>query len=116
MKTSQPLCVVIFSINIPSLAMVDQPWTNKYMASWRRFPRRYTRYGINQLALFACYSADNDVDRSKNAHASKYRYNLWEWNVARRGWFFGYEGEANLLNEIFRWGAAQGRNINYGEE
>jgi hypothetical protein len=78
-------------------------------------PGRYTKYGINQLALFACWSAHNDVDPSKNAHASKYRYNLWEWNVARRGWFFGYEGESNLMNEIFRWAAAQGRNHNYGD-
>lgn len=36
-------------------------------------------------------------------------------NVARRGWFIGYEGETNLANEIFRWGAAQGRNQDFGE-
>jgi hypothetical protein len=78
-------------------------------------PSRYTKYGINQLALFACWSAHNTVDPSTNAHASKYRYNLWEWNVARRGWFIGYEGSTNLANEIFNWGAAQGRNQNFGE-
>ena len=37
-------------------------------------------------------------------------------NVARRGWFIGYEGATNLANEIFNWGTAQGRNIYHGEE
>jgi hypothetical protein len=68
-------------------------------------PDRYTSHGIAFLTLKACYSADRVPVIRK-----RYKYNAWESNVSTRGWFVGYEGSVNTLNELFQWAAARGKN------
>ena len=69
--------------------------------------RRYTRYGISFLSLFACGSADRN---RFSGRPNYWVYNDWEWNVSKRGWFTGYEGDAATRNEIFVWRITRGVN------
>ena len=69
---------------------------------------RYTQYGINSLTLQACgSSAIVDGDNRRNGLV---RRNNWECNVATVGFFVGYEGSVNLLNEVFQWTIVRGTN------
>lgn len=68
-------------------------------------PDRYTQYGIAFLNLNACDSADSVPVIRRN-----YRYNAWESNVARRGWFKGYTGAVNSIDELFLWVVTHGKN------
>jgi RHS repeat-associated protein len=70
-------------------------------------PDRYTPHGIAFLTLNSCYSADSVPVIRKH-----YRYNAWESNVATRGWFKGYTGEVNTIDEFFLWAVAPGKNDN----
>jgi hypothetical protein len=68
-------------------------------------PDRYTKHGIAFMNLNSCYSADKVPIIRKN-----YRFNAWESNVATRGWFKGYTGSVNTLNELFLWAITRGKN------
>jgi len=57
--------------------------------------------------LNSCYSAD-----SVPINRRHYRYNAWESNVARRGWFKGYTGEVNTIDEFWLWVITHGKNDN----
>ena len=72
-------------------------------------PLRYTKYGIQSLILQACCSAEKDPIAGRKFH----KYNEWEHNVSRRGYFVGYVGAVNSLNELFLWRITKGTN-NYG--
>ena len=52
------------------------------------FPDRYTHHGIAFMELYACWSLETFGARYSNQPF--FRYNQWEWNVARRGWLIGY--------------------------
>ena len=70
---------------------------------------RYTKYGINSLTLQACGSSS--IDRfGDNRRNGFVRRNNWECNVATVGFFVGYEGSVNLLNEISQWTIVPGTN------
>jgi hypothetical protein len=68
-------------------------------------PDRYTKHGIAFMNLNSCYSADKVPIIRKH-----YRFNAWESNVATRGWFKGYTGSVNTLNELFLWAITRGKN------
>jgi hypothetical protein len=68
-------------------------------------PDRYTQYGIAFLNLNSCYSAESVPIIHRN-----YTYNAWESNVTTRGWFKGYTGSVNTLNELFLWVITHGKN------
>ena len=70
---------------------------------------RHTQYGINSLTLQACGSAAIDVYGDNRKHGLV-RRNNWECNVATVGFFVGYEGSVNLLNEVFQWTIVKGTN------
>ena len=70
---------------------------------------RYTRYGINRLTLQACGSGSIDT-LGENRQKGLVRRNNWECNVARAGYFVGYDGSVNLLNEVFQWVILPGTN------
>ena len=70
-------------------------------------PGRHTKHGINLLMLFACDSAGKKENSGKNGY---YTYNEWEWNVATRGWFIGYEGETTLFNVGYVGRTVRGTN------
>lgn len=72
-------------------------------------PLRYTKYGIQSLILQACCSAEKDPIAGRKFH----KYNEWEHNVSRRGYFVGYVGAVHSLNELFLWRITKGTN-NYG--
>jgi hypothetical protein len=67
-------------------------------------PGRYTAYGIAFLDIKACYSADTVTPQEG------WTYNAWEFNVARNGWFTGYQGWVNVFDESWHWRAAPGKN------
>jgi hypothetical protein len=67
-------------------------------------PGRYTAYGIAFLNLEACHSADTVTPKQG------WTFNMWEFNVAKRGWFTGYEGEVDTYNEFGRWRSTRGKN------
>jgi len=71
-------------------------------------PDRYTKYGINLLRLNSCGSADkvNQFAIDKGY----WKYNSWEWNVATKGVFIGYEGPVTAVDEMFRWRITHGKN------
>jgi hypothetical protein len=50
---------------------------------------RYTQYGIFDLALYACSSAE------RWSVVGQYVYNPWEQNVATRGFFTGFDTEVD---------------------
>jgi RHS repeat-associated protein len=68
-------------------------------------PDRYTGHGIAFMNLKSCYSADRFPVPGRH-----YRFNAWESNVATRGWFTGYTGLVNTLNEVFLWATTRGKN------
>ena len=70
---------------------------------------RYTKYGISSLTLQACGSAAID-EYGDNRNKGLVRRNNWECNVATVGFFVGYEGSVNLLNEVFQWTIVRGTN------
>ena len=70
---------------------------------------RYTKYGISGLTLQACGSAAID-EYGDNRTKGLVKRNNWECNVATVGFFIGYEGEVNLLNEVFQWTIVRGTN------
>ena len=70
---------------------------------------RYTKYGISSLTLQACGSAAID-EYGDNRNKGLVRRNNWDCNVATVGFFVGYEGSVNLLNEVFQWTIVRGTN------
>jgi len=54
-------------------------------------PRRYTRYGIQQLRLWGC-------DTAQTVGGNHHLPNGWEKNVARVGGFMGFTEEVDLWN------------------
>jgi hypothetical protein len=56
------------------------------------------------MNLKACESADTVLPKQG------WRYNMWEFNVAKRGWFSGYEGEVDTYNELWHWRVTHGKN------
>jgi RHS repeat-associated protein len=68
-------------------------------------PDRYTKHGIAFMNLRACYSAQRFPTPGRH-----YRFNAWESNVAKRGWFTGYTGLVNVVNEVFQWVTTRGKN------
>jgi len=68
-------------------------------------PDRYTQYGIAFMNLNACDSADSVPVIRRN-----YTYNAWESNVSKRGWFKGYTGSVNTIDELFLWVVTHGKN------
>jgi len=71
---------------------------------------RFTRYGINRMVLRACGSAATDDYSEYNRKAGIVKYNNWEINVAKAGYFIGYEGAVTLLDELFQWKITKGAN------
>ncbi len=67
-------------------------------------PGRYTEYGIAFLDLRACHSADTVIPKVG------WTYNKWEYNVAKRGVFTGYEGDVATWNETRQWRWTRGKN------
>ena len=70
---------------------------------------RYTKHGINLLRINSCGSADKTSGAGEKKY---YERNMWEWNVATRGWFVGYEGNINVLTEALGWRIVRGNNRN----
>ena len=73
---------------------------------------RYTKYGISRMVLQACGSAALDGYSENNRKAGIVKRNNWELNVAKAGFFIGYEGAVTLLNELFQWTITKG--VNHG--
>ena len=71
---------------------------------------RYTKYGISSMVLQACGSAAVDGYSEDNRKAGIVKYNNWESNVAKAGFFVGYEDAVTLLNELFQWSVTKGAN------
>lgn len=69
-------------------------------------PDRYTPHGIAFLTLKTCDSAS----KMDGIIGKTYRFNVWESNVARRGWFVGYSGGVTTSTESFFWTIAPGQN------
>ena len=63
----------------------------------------------NALTLQACGSAAVDAFGDYRAKGLV-RRNNWECNVATVGYFIGYDGSVNLLNEVFQWTVVRGTN------
>ena len=67
-------------------------------------PGQYTNYGIAYLGLYACYTADSDKPKNIPPKLKKlypktvYKYNEWELNVSRLGYFVGYQGGITTFN------------------
>ena len=57
------------------------------------------------MNLNACDSADSVPVIRRN-----YTYNAWESNVSKRGWFKGYTGSVNTIDELFLWVVTHGKN------
>ena len=70
-------------------------------------PGRWTNHGINSLKLYACNSA---VKMEYAGNKKYYQYNSWEWNVAKKGWFVGYEGKTTSVTELPRLRNIRGNN------
>lgn len=77
------------------------------------FPGRYTNYGIAYMRIQACYTADEMARRNKfnETRITDISRNLWESNVARRGYFLGYEGSVGMTDEDRRLFIVGGKNI-----
>ena len=72
---------------------------------------RFTRYGISSLVLKACGSAAID-EYGWHRMKGRVKRNNWEINVAKAGYFIGYEDAVCLLNELFQWTITKGSNYN----
>lgn len=77
------------------------------------FPGRYTNYGIAYMRLHACYTADEmgSLTLFNERRKIDISRNLWESNVARRGYFPGYEGSVGMTDEDRRLSIGGGKNI-----
>ena len=62
------------------------------------------------MVLRACGSAATDDYSEYNRKAGIVKYNNWEINVAKAGYFIGYEGAVTLLDELFQWKITKGAN------
>ena len=53
----------------------------------------------------------NSAEKMEHAGDTKYyQYNSWEWNVAKKGWFVGYEGETTSATALLRLQNVHGNN------
>ena len=62
-------------------------------------PKRYTKYGINQLSLYACQSAA--LDKEDEDVLRRERRIVWRSNVAKVGTFTGYTRSVTLVIEPY---------------
>ncbi len=73
-------------------------------------PGRYTKFGIHRLVLQACESAYPDIPYDSRNRGKLFRYNAWEYNVAKKGFFVGYRNSVNIFSEVLDWTVTHGRN------
>ena len=110
--TDENIMAHLASKDIYGYEYVGHGWTPGIINTYDYFgreggvgPDRYSSYGIAFMTLRACYSADKQPIAGRH-----YRFNAWEANVSTKGWFAGYEGSVDALNELGAWRITHGKN------